>query len=80
MASFLYKAMTGEGVMAEGSLEAGGRQEAIRQLEGKGLSPIEIAEGSRKHFANASQSTPIHTSQLRTNGVAGRTGMNKDSG
>jgi type II secretory pathway component PulF len=44
MPTFLYKALQADGAIAEGQLEAGGRQEALRQMEGKGLRPISLAE------------------------------------
>jgi type IV pilus assembly protein PilC len=44
MALFQYKAMQLDGSLAEGQLEAGGRQEAFRQMEARGLKPINLAE------------------------------------
>ena len=44
MASFRYKALQLDGKTAEGELEAGGRQEAFRQMEERGLKPISLAE------------------------------------
>src|SRR6266545_5231966 len=44
MPIFQYRAMQGDGTVAEGQLEAGGRQEAFRQMEGRGLRPISLAE------------------------------------
>ena len=44
MATFQYKALQSDGTIAEGRLEAGGRQEAFRQMEGRGLRPISLAE------------------------------------
>ena len=44
MASFQYKALKLDGTMAVGQLEAGGRQEAFRQMEELGLKPISLAE------------------------------------
>ncbi|HEY3861114.1 MAG TPA: type II secretion system F family protein [Verrucomicrobiae bacterium] len=46
MPVFLYKALQADGKSAEGQLEAGGRQEAFRQMEEKGLRPISLAEKS----------------------------------
>jgi type II secretory pathway component PulF len=45
MPTFQYKALQGDGKIAEGAIEAGGRQEAFRQMEGRGLRPISLAEG-----------------------------------
>jgi type II secretory pathway component PulF len=44
MPVFLYKAFQADGKTAEGQLEAGGRQEAFRRMEEKGLRPITLAE------------------------------------
>src|SRR5436853_6475365 len=44
MPTFQYKALQIDGTIAEGRLEAGGRQEGVPQLEGRGLQPISLAE------------------------------------
>src|SRR5439155_12409034 len=44
MPTFQYRALQIDGTIAEGRLEAGGRQEAFRQMEGRGLRPISLAE------------------------------------
>jgi type II secretory pathway component PulF len=44
MPVFQYKAIQPDGKTAEGQLEAGGRQEAFRQMEDKGLRPISLSE------------------------------------
>src|SRR5438105_15758719 len=44
MPTFLYRALQSDGTIAEGQIEAGGRQEAFRQMEGRGLRPISLAE------------------------------------
>ena len=44
MPQFQYKAFQADGTTAEGLLEAGGRQEAFRQMEQRGLKPITLAE------------------------------------
>jgi type II secretory pathway component PulF len=44
MALYRYKALQIDGKTAEGELEAGGRQEAFRQMEERGLKPISLAE------------------------------------
>jgi type II secretory pathway component PulF len=41
-----YKALQADGKTAVGEIEAGGRQEAFRQMEGRGLRPITLAEKS----------------------------------
>jgi type II secretory pathway component PulF len=44
MPVFQYKALQTDGKTTEGQLEAGGRQEAFRQMEDKGLRPISLSE------------------------------------
>ncbi len=44
MPTFQYRALQTNGTIAEGSLEAGGRQEALRQVEGLGLRPLKLTE------------------------------------
>src|SRR5437667_6817680 len=63
MPTFQYKALQADGTIAEGEVEAGGRQEAFRQMEGRGLRPIRLAErnggnGAAKTPAKAVAKTP----------------------
>jgi type II secretory pathway component PulF len=44
MPTFQYKGVQADGAMAEGQLEAAGRQEAFTQMAGLGLRPISLAE------------------------------------
>lgn len=44
MPLFQYRALQADGTVAQGEIEAGGRQEAFRQMEGRGLRPIKLAE------------------------------------
>ena len=44
MPLFQYRALQTDGILAEGQLEAAGRQEAFRQMEGLGLRPVSLAE------------------------------------
>jgi len=46
MPTFQYRALQSDGKVTTGELEAGGRQEAFRQMEGRGLRPISLAEHS----------------------------------
>jgi type II secretory pathway component PulF len=48
MPVFTYKALQANGGFAEGTLEAAGRQEAFRQMEGLGLRPVSLAEKATK--------------------------------
>src|SRR6266705_5800328 len=44
MALFEYRALQADGVVAEGQLEAAGRQEVFRQMEGRGLRLVSLSE------------------------------------
>jgi len=44
MPVFQYKALQADGAVAEGQLEAAGRQEAFSQMAGLGLRPVSLAE------------------------------------
>lgn len=46
MPLFQYKAVHADGQVAEGQLEAAGRQEAFRQIDGLGLRPIRLTEAA----------------------------------
>jgi len=54
MPLFQYRALLNDGTISEGEIEAGGRQEAFRQMEGRGLRPIRLAE---RHGASPSTKT-----------------------
>jgi type II secretory pathway component PulF len=56
MPQFQYKAVHGNGTVAEGQLEAAGRPEAFRQMEGLGLRPISLVE--KLANAGGSDSSP----------------------
>jgi type II secretory pathway component PulF len=44
MPLFQYRALQADGAMAEGQLEANGRQEAFQQMAGLGLRPVSLSE------------------------------------
>jgi type II secretory pathway component PulF len=44
MPQFAYKALQLDGAAVEGLIEASNRQEALRQVEGRGLKPLRLAE------------------------------------
>jgi len=46
MPTFRYKALQTDGAVAEGQLEATGRPDAFRQMEGLGLRPVSLSEGA----------------------------------
>jgi type II secretory pathway component PulF len=51
MPTFQYKALQPDGTIAEGQLEAAGRPDAFRQMEGRGLRPVSLAERAAKNGA-----------------------------
>src|SRR5204863_1344234 len=55
MPSFQYRALQADGTIAEGEIEAGGRQEAFRHMEERGLRPIRLAESGA---GNGKQKSP----------------------
>jgi len=69
MPLFAYKALQTDGTAMEGELEASGRLEAMRQIDGRGLRPVRIAEqngaGDKSAKANparrsaAKEKTPV---------------------
>src|SRR5882672_10150370 len=46
MPQFAYKALQHDGVLTEGFLDASNRQEAMRQVEGRGLKPVKLSESA----------------------------------
>ncbi len=44
MPQFSYRAMQADGVLTDGLLDAANRQEAMRQVESRGLKPVRLAE------------------------------------
>lgn len=46
MPQFAYKALQADGLLTEGFLDASNRHEAMRQVEGRGLRPIKLAESA----------------------------------
>lgn len=56
MPFFTYKALSTDGSTVEGELEASGRQEAMRQIDGRGLRPVRIAE---RNGAGARHAKPV---------------------
>jgi type II secretory pathway component PulF len=54
MSLFQYRALQGDGTIAEGQIEVPGRQEAYRQLEGRGLKPIQLSESAGGQAAGKS--------------------------
>ncbi|HKX62963.1 MAG TPA: type II secretion system F family protein [Verrucomicrobiae bacterium] len=61
MPTFQYRALQSNGSIAEGQLEAGGRQEAFRQMEGQGLRPISLTEqrNGKSHKPERAPAKPV---------------------
>ena len=47
MPLFQYRALQTDGILAEGQLEAAGRQEAFNQMAGLGLRPVSLDEQAK---------------------------------
>jgi type II secretory pathway component PulF len=54
MATFSYRALQADGKIAEGVLDAGSRPDALRQIETRGLRPVNVAETVSKAGKNGS--------------------------
>ena len=67
MPTFYYKALKADGKMAEGSLDAPGRPDALRQMEALGLRPVNIAEK-----AGAKNGSPQKNGAAKPGGREGR--------
>lgn len=73
MASFLYKAIQPDGTIAEGQLEAAGRHEALRLMEGRGLRPIRLAERTGNgHGAKPATKPALAGFGFKSNKISGR--------
>ena len=64
MPTFQYKALQGDGKIAEGVIDAGGRSEAFRQMEGRGLRPISLAERKNGHGAKHEPNGRAHKTEV----------------
>ena len=58
MPTFQYRALQPDGRIAEGNLEAGGRSDAFRQMELRGLRPITLSERAAAKAAKKAASEP----------------------
>jgi type II secretory pathway component PulF len=58
MPTFQYRAIQSDGTIAEGQLEAAGRPDAFRQMEGRGLRPVSLAEKAAKKGVAKNGSAP----------------------
>ncbi len=78
MATFQYRALQADGSIAEGQIEAGGRQEALRRIDEQRLRPISLVEQNAAartpRAARASHPAPVATHSSPV--VAASTGTN----
>jgi type II secretory pathway component PulF len=58
MPTFQYKAIQSDGSIAEGQIEAAGRPDAFRQMEGRGLRPVSLAEKAAKKKNGVAKNLP----------------------
>ncbi|HUS34899.1 MAG TPA: type II secretion system F family protein [Verrucomicrobiae bacterium] len=58
MATFQYRALQSNGAIAEGQIEAGGRQEAFRLMEIQGLRPVSLAESANGKARKVEKTAP----------------------
>ena len=77
MAIFTYKGLRGDGAVREGEFEAGGRQDAFRQMESMGLRPIRLAE--RQSGTGKSGSSPKPSAKGRVEKGAATSVIRKSS-
>lgn len=55
MPAFTYKAVQGNGATIEGRIDAGGRQDAVRMIEERGLTPVRVVESDSAPATNGSR-------------------------
>jgi len=70
MPTFHYKALSADGTMTEGQLEAGGRAEAFRQIEGQSLRPISLKERINGKAKPLTKKSPAPTADAETGSAA----------
>lgn len=66
MAEFVYRAADSQGKIVSGRVQAGGRDQALVELRGKGLTPIQIDEAVGDGGASASLDRGMPSPRLRT--------------
>jgi type II secretory pathway component PulF len=80
MALYQYRALQANGSVTEGQLEAGGRPEAFRHMEGLGLRPISLKEktvaaapgGGKNGSSNPAGSLGSFSLQFKSRKISGR--------
>lgn len=68
MPVFEYRALQSDGTIAEGQIEAGGRQEALRQMDGRRLRPIRLTEKTNgaRHGSGTRSGSGAGTSRAKS--------------
>src|ERR1041385_3836262 len=66
MPTFTYKALGADGKIAEGQIEAGGRADAFRRIEGLSLRPISLKEGINGKTKAVAQKPVPNTTTVTT--------------
>ena len=79
MPTFTYKGLHTDGRTVEGELEASGRQEALRLVEGLQLRPIRLAERNGTNGANGSNGSPKNVAKALAKSPAKAKEFPKDS-
>jgi len=74
MPAFTYKALQSDGAIVEGTIDAGGRQQALRQMEERGLKPVRLTEGG----SLSEPRSPRPTLSPRTNASASKSAPTAD--
>src|SRR5439155_24171869 len=75
MPLFQYKALQADGAIAEGQLEAAGRQEAFHQMAGLGLRPLNLLEkaaAAREKRASLPASMPSFSLGKKSDKISAR--------
>ena len=80
MATFQYRALQSDGTIAEGQIDASSRPDAFRQMEGRGLRPISLAERNGKtpsRPAKAASREPAEKAEKKADKKAAETSAPK---
>src|SRR5208283_5468444 len=80
MPQFSYKAVKRDGVLTEGSLDAGNRHEAMRQVEHLGLKPIRLSEAANGAGRKESPAPASPGPTAAAAGAAGSAGVDGAGG
>jgi type II secretory pathway component PulF len=79
MPSFSYRALQPDGKIAEGVLDAAGRPDALRQIETRGLRPVNVAEVAAKAAKNGRPASAPSSTAASSNAISFKFGGHKVS-